>query len=126
MNISEQDKTSTSSSALPKLTPCSAMDYIEAYYPSTLTSGAKAHIAWLKGKENRKYKTEKGLTGEALEKQITKGVAKYEKELKENAFINKKFAKRFKKYEVLTLEEIAAMTPQMHDLLVNHPALVED
>ncbi|MDP2692694.1 MAG: hypothetical protein Q8O88_03600 [bacterium] len=117
MNISSQDKKSTSSSALPTLQPCSAMDYIEAYYPSTLTSGAKAHIKWLLGKENRGNKTDD---------QIQREVVKYEKELKENAFINKKFAKRFKKYEVLTLEEVAAMSPNMEDILVNHPELQEN
>lgn len=122
MNISEQDKRNTKVSALPTLTPCSAMEYIEAYYPSTMTAGAKAHIKWLQGKENRKYKSDKGLTGAQLEEQIQSEVTKYEAELKENASINKKFAKRFKKYKILTLEEVAAMSPVMEDVLVNQLA----
>jgi len=126
MNFSDQDKTHTSSSCLPTLQPCSAMDYIEAYYPSTMTPGAKAHIAWIKGKENRKNLTDRGKVGAELEAHIAKEVTKYEAEMKHNAKINKKFARRFKKYKVLTLEEIAEMTPQMHDLLVNHPALAEN
>lgn len=126
MNIYKQDKKRTSSAALPQLQPMSAIDYIEAYFPSTMTIGAKSHIKWLQGKENRKNFSDRGFSPAAVDVEVHKEILEYEKEMKESIKINKKFANRFKKYEVLTIEEVATMSPVMEDMLVNHPELVEN
>ena len=130
MNIYKQDKKrSHSVLSLPQLTPCSAMDYIEAYYPSTMTPAAKEHIKWLQGKENRKNIEDRGMAffrKDVADAEVQKQVLKFEEEMKENIKINKKFERRFKKYGILTLEEVAAMSPEMNDILVNHPELQEN
>ena len=76
INISEQDVTNTSASALPSMTPCSAQEYVEAYYPSTLTKGAVEHIKYHMTDSSKKW--------------TQKDADNY---LKTNAKVNSKFLK---------------------------------
>jgi hypothetical protein len=89
MNINDYEIERTGINSLPYQIPVSAETYVKAYYGET----------------------EEALSNYYLENHTPEQIVKY---LKDNIRINRGLYKRFKKFPVLTLEEIALMFPKMN------------